>query len=177
MSAEATTDTVQTAFSFSFETIEGQPLPLSQFEGRVLLVVNTASRCGFTPQYDGLQALWEEYRHKGLVVIGVPTGDFGGQELATNRAIKEFCSVNFAIDFPMTEKTAIKGGDAHPFYQWAGDKVGMMGRPRWNFHKYLIGRDGNIADWFSSATAGDAKKLRTAIVKALALPADTNVAS
>ena len=177
MSAEATTDTTQTAFSFSFETIEGEPLPLSQFEGRVLLVVNTASRCGFTPQYDGLQALWEEYRHNGLVVIGVPTGDFGGQELATNRAIKEFCSVNFAIDFPMTEKTAIKGGDAHPFYQWAGDKVGMLGRPRWNFHKFLIGRDGHIADWFSSATTADDKKLRAAIGKALALPAEANVAS
>ena len=117
MSAHATTDTTQTAFSFSFETIEGDALPLSQFEGRVLLVVNTASRCGFTPQYDGLQALWEEYRDKGLVIIGVPTGDFGGQELASNSAIKEFCSVNFSIDFPMTEKTFINGDNAHPFYQ------------------------------------------------------------
>lgn len=174
MSAHATTDTTQTAFSFSFETIEGDALPLSQFEGRVLLVVNTASRCGFTPQYDGLQALWEEYRDKGLVIIGVPTGDFGGQELASNSAIKEFCSVNFSIDFPMTEKTFINGDNAHPFYQWAGDKVGMLGQPRWNFHKYLIGRDGHIADWFSSATGPDAKKLRAAIGKALAVPADTN---
>ena len=174
MSAHATTDTTQTAFSFSFETIEGDALPLSQFEGRVLLVVNTASRCGFTPQYDGLQALWEEYRDKGLVIIGVPTGDFGGQELASNGAIKEFCSVNFSIDFLMTEKTFINGDNAHPFYQWAGDKVGMLGQPRWNFHKYLIGRDGHIADWFPSATGPDAKKLRAAIGKALAVPADTN---
>ena len=167
MSAEATTDTTQTAFSFSFETIEGEPLQLSQFEGRVLLVVNTASRCGFTPQYDGLQALWEEYRHKGLVVIGVPTGDFGGQELSTNRAIKEFCSVNFAIDFPMTEKTAIKGGDAHPFYQWAGQKAGMLARPKWNFHKYLIDRNGQLVDSFSSMTSPTSDKIRTAVEIAL----------
>ena len=152
MSAEATTDTVQTAFSFSFETIEGEPLPLSQFEGRVLLVVNTASRCGFTPQYDGLQALWEEYRHKGLVVIGVPTGNFGGQELATNRAIKEFCSVNFAIDFPMTEKIDVIGNNAHPFFKWAKENHGKSAVPKWNFHKIIIDKNGKIADTFSSIT-------------------------
>ena len=170
MNAHATTSTADTAFSFSFEGISGDELPLSQYEGKVMLIVNTASRCGFTSQYDGLQALWDAYRDDGFVVVGVPSGDFGGQELSQNKAIQEFCSVNFSIDFPMTAKTYVKGRNAHPFYQWAGENVGMLGRPRWNFHKYLIGRDGQVAKWFSSMTEPESEKLKSAITNAIAKP-------
>jgi len=160
-----------TAYQFSFTSIDGQPLPLSGYQGQVVLVVNTASRCGLTPQYDGLQALYEKFQDKGLVVLGVPSGDFGQQELANEADIKEFCEVNFNIDFPMTEKTHIKGEEAHPFYQWSAKTAGFMARPRWNFHKYLIGRDGKIAGWFSSVTSPQSEKIETAVQKALAQPA------
>ena len=168
MNAHATTSTADTAFSFSFEGIDSDKLSLSQYEGKVMLIVNTASRCGFTSQYDGLQALWDAYRDEGFVVVGVPSGDFGGQELAQNKAIKEFCSVNFSIDFPMTAKTHVKGSNAHPFYRWAGENVGMLGRPRWNFHKYLIGPDGKLVNWFASTTAPTADRVIGAITPLLA---------
>lgn len=152
-----------TAHQFSFTSINGTQLSLGEFAGKLLLVVNTASRCGFTPQYDQLQALWEKYRDQGLVVLGVPSNDFGRQELDSSAAIKEFCSVNFAIDFPMTERSLVKGDAAHPFYLWAAEQVGRAGRPRWNFHKYLIGPDGQMIDWFSSMTGPDSEKMRQAI--------------
>lgn len=160
-----------TAYQFSFTSIDGQPLPLSDFQGQVVLVVNTASRCGFTPQYDGLQALYDKYREQGLVVLGVPSGDFGEQELADEAEIKRFCEVNFNIDFPMTEKNHVKGDNAHPFYQWSAETAGFMARPRWNFHKYLVGRDGQIDSWFSSVTSPQSEKIETAILRALAQPA------
>lgn len=157
-----------TAHDFGFTSIEGEPLPMSSFAGKVVLVVNTASRCGFTPQYEGLQALWSRYREQGLVVLGVPSGDFGGQELATADEIKEFCEVNFAVDFPLTEKTVVSGGDAHPFYAWAGEELGRLAKPRWNFHKYLVARDGRLVDWFSTATGPSSDRVKTAIEAALA---------
>lgn len=152
-----------TAHQFSFTSIDGTQLALSDFAGKLLLVVNTASRCGFTPQYDQLQALWQNYRDQGLVVLGVPSNDFGRQELDSSAAIKEFCSVNFAIDFPMTESSRVKGDAAHPFYLWATEQAGRGGRPRWNFHKYLIGPDGQLIDWFSSMTGPDSDKIIRAI--------------
>ena len=152
-----------TAHQFSFTSINGTQLSLGEFAGKLLLVVNTASRCGFTPQYDQLQALWEKYRDQGLVVLGVPSNDFGRQELDSSAAIKEFCSVNFAIDFPMTERSLVKGEAAHPFYLWAAEQVGRAGRPRWNFHKYLIGPEGQMIDWYSSMTGPDSEKMRQAI--------------
>ncbi len=161
-------DMSTTAFDFHFPSIEGGQLRLSDFQGKVLLVVNTASQCGFTPQYTALQAIWSEYRDKGLVVIGVPSDDFGGQELDSEQQVKEFCEVNFDIDFPMTAITKVKGENAHAFYQWAGQQVGMMGKPKWNFHKFLIGRDGQMADWFSSMTAPDSQKMKKSIDAALA---------
>ena len=157
----------ETAHDFSFASITGEDLPLSQFRGKVMLVVNTASRCGFTPQYDDLQALYDSYRDQGLVVIGVPSNDFGRQELNTAEAIKTFCEVNFNITFPLADKTAVKGNEAHPFYVWAADELGAMSRPRWNFHKYLVGRDGQLIDWYASTTDPNSNKIRTAIEAAL----------
>nr|WP_245689328.1 glutathione peroxidase [Roseospirillum parvum] len=157
-----------TAHDFSFTTIDGQPLPLKDFAGKTVLVVNTASRCGFTPQYEGLQSLWETYRERGLVVLGVPSNDFAGQEPGSEAEIKEFCTVNFSINFPMTEKVSVKGDAAHPFYAWARQQGGFLSAPKWNFHKYLIGPDGRLVDWFSSMTKPDAAKLRAAVERSLA---------
>ena len=151
------------AHSFSFTSIEGDPLPMSSFAGKPVLVVNTASRCGFTPQYDGLQAVWERFRERGLVVLAVPSNDFGGQEPGTEAQIKEFCEVNFNVDFPMTSKVHVKGEQAHPFYRWAGQQFGQVAKPRWNFHKYLIGPDGRLVDWFSSVTKPTSQKVIRAI--------------
>lgn len=157
-----------TAYQFNFTSIDGQDFSLSNYQGKVLLIVNTASRCGFTPQYEGLQALYDRYREAGLTVIGVPSDDFGKQELRDEAAIKEFCEVNFDIDFPLTAKTNVKGGNAHPFYRWAATQKGGMSKPRWNFHKYVVGRDGHITEWFSSMTAPESSKMIQAIEAALA---------
>jgi glutathione peroxidase len=138
-------------------------LPLAIYRGKVLLVVNTASRCGFTHQYGDLQAVWDSYRGRGLVVLGVPSNDFGAQEPGTEKEIKTFCQVNFDVDFPMTTKVHVKGDNAHPFYKWAGGQVGMAGVPQWNFHKYLIGPDGALIDWFSTPTAPTSGKIKRAI--------------
>jgi glutathione peroxidase len=151
------------AYDFRFTSIEGQPLPLAIYRGKVLLVVNTASRCGFTHQYGDLQAVWDSYRGRGLVVLGVPSNDFGAQEPGTEKEIKTFCQVNFDVDFPMTTKVHVKGDNAHPFYKWAGGQVGMAGVPQWNFHKYLIGPDGALIDWFSTPTAPTSGKIKRAI--------------
>lgn len=156
-----------TAYDFTFQGIDGQPLPLSQFAGKTVLVVNTASQCGFTPQYKGLEALWEKYRARGLVVLGVPSDDFGGQEPGSAATIKDFCEVNYKIDFPLADKTVVSGDKAHPFYRWAGDELGMLAKPRWNFHKYLIGPDGKLVSWFSTMTDPESDKVRAAIEKLL----------
>ena len=150
-----------TAHEFSFQSIDGTPLPLSQYAGKAVLVVNTASMCGYTPQYADLQALWERYRGRGLVVLGVPSNDFGGQEPGSAEQIKDFCEVNFSVDFPMTEKQAVTGAGAHPFYRWAGQELGPAAAPRWNFHKYLVAPDGRLAGWFpTSASPGSDKVVR-----------------
>lgn len=139
-----------TAHEFDFVSIEGDPLPLSRFAGKAVLVVNTASFCGFTPQYNGLQELWERYRERGLVVLGIPSNDFGGQEPNDEATIKNFCEGNYLVDFPMTAKQTVVGPQAHPFYRWIADVRGSGGVPRWNFHKYLIGKDGKVVgDWAS----------------------------
>lgn len=157
----------KTAHDFAFVAIDGAPLPLSGFAGKAVLVVNTASFCGFTKQYAGLQNLWERYRERGLVVLGVPSNDFGNQEPGTAKQIQEFCEVNFGIDFPMTEKAVVSGDGAHPFYRWAADQLGPLSRPRWNFYKILVGPDGRAVDWFASTTEPDAQKLIEAVEKTL----------
>jgi len=168
LAGPAAADPAGSAHDFSFTAIEGGALPLAQYKGKVVLLVNTASQCGFTPQYEGLQALWERYRERGLVVLGVPSNDFGGQEPGSEAEIKEFCEVNFSVDFPLTAKEHVVGAEAHPFYRWAADRLGFEARPRWNFHKYLIGPDGELADWFSTVTKPNSTAVTGAIEVQLA---------
>lgn len=144
------------AFDFHFTAINGKPMPLDQYRGKVMLVVNTASECGYTPQYEALQMLWERYRDRGLVVLGVPSNDFGGQEPGDEAKIEGFCKGVYGVTFPLTEKSPVRGKSAHPFYQWAAGVAGTKGTVFWNFHKYLIGADGRLAAWFPTATAPDA---------------------
>jgi glutathione peroxidase len=151
------------AHSFTFAAIDGSPLPLRRFEGRPVLVVNTASACGFTPQYAGLQRLWDTYRDKGLVVLGVPSNDFGRQEPLLEDEIAAFCRRRFAVTFPLAAKTHVTGHKAHAFYKWAESQAGWLGKPRWNFHKYLVDGEGRLVGWFSTITPPDARRLRKAI--------------
>jgi glutathione peroxidase len=138
------------AHDFSFTSIAGETLSLKQFEGRVLLVVNTASHCGFTPQYADLETLWRRYRDQGLTVLAVPSNDFGQQEPGSNDEIEKFCRDTYDVDFPLVAKEKVSGDDAHPFYQWAAAEGGADAAPRWNFHKYLIGPYGEFAGAFPS---------------------------
>ncbi|HXZ02728.1 MAG TPA: glutathione peroxidase [Stellaceae bacterium] len=138
-------------YDFTFTSIDGQPLPLAQYRGRPLLVANTASFCGFTPQYDDLEAVWRRYRPRGLVVIGVPSNDFGEQEPGSAQEIKQFCESRYAVDFPLTEKQEVIGPGAHPFFRWIAAELGEAGAPRWNFHKYLVAPDGGLAGAWPSA--------------------------
>ena len=155
------------AHAFSFKSIDGKDFPMAQFIGRAVLVVNTASACGLTPQYKGLEALWRSYKDQGLVVLGVPCNDSGAQEPGSEGEIKTFCETHFGIDFPMTSKEHVIGGSAHPFYQWAAKELGEGGTPRWNFHKYLIGRDGSLAGNFGSRTEPQAAEVTAAVETAL----------
>jgi glutathione peroxidase len=155
------------AYGFKFTDLEGGNLPMEQFRGKVVLVVNTASQCGFTVQYDGLQKLYADNRAKGFVVLGVPSNDFGGQEPGSNAEIKKFCSVNFNIDFPMAAKAVVRGDKAHPFYKWTKAKLGSQAEPKWNFHKILIGRDGQPIAGFGSTVKPSDKALLAAINRAL----------
>ena len=156
-----------TAHDFSFISIDGGDLPLADYKGKVVLLVNTASMCGFTSQYEGLQSLWSDYRHRGLVVLGVPSDDFGGQELDTAKQVKSFCTLNYGIDFPMTDIAVVAGPNAHPYYKWIADVHGSLAIPRWNFHKHVIDADGKLVDWFASTTSPKSKRLREAIETAL----------
>ena len=153
-----------TAYDFEFSSIDGNLIKLSQFKGKVVVVVNVASRCGYTPQYDDLQTLWSEYKSKNLVVLGVPTNNFR-QEPGSNKEIKDFCETNFGITFPMTEKTNVIGTNSHPFYKWARKDFGIGAIPKWNFHKIIIGKDGKVASTFSSITSPSSKKFINTIEK------------
>ena len=152
-----------TAHDFSFLAIDGGPLPLAKFAGKAVLVVNTASFCGYTHQYAALQALWQRYRERGLVVLGVPSNDFGAQEPGSSSEIKQFCEVNFDIDFPLTEKQVVSGEAAHPFYLWARQQLGPRAAPRWNFHKYLVAPDGRLIAWFPTRVAPASPQVAAAI--------------
>ena len=151
------------AYDFSFNDLDGSDLSLNQFKDKVIVVVNVASQCGFTKQYDDMQKIWEIYQAKGLVMIGVPSNDFGGQEPGTNKEIKNFCEAKFGITFPMTEKVSVKGNEAHPFYLWAKKNHGKTAIPKWNFHKIIIDKSGKIADTFSSMTNPSSRKFKKAI--------------
>lgn len=157
-----------TAHDFSFPDIDGGVLDLAAFAGRPVMVVNTASKCGFTYQYDGLQALYDRYRDRGFVLIGVPSDDFGGQELASEAQVKHFCAVNFALDFPLTGITRVKGRRAHPFYRWAEAELGRAKAPRWNFHKYLVGPNGRLVGAFGTGTEPESAEVTQAVEAVLA---------
>ena len=152
---------------FTLQSIDGKPMPLSQFKGSVVLLVNTASECGYTGQYEGLEQLWLANRDKGLVIVGVPSNDFGGQEPGSASEIATFCLRNFGVTFPLTDKMVVKGDEAHPLYKWAGERAGVAGRPKWNFHKYLFGRDGKFIDWFSTQAKPMGPKIADAVKRAL----------
>ena len=158
-----------TAFDHTFEAIDGGKLDLAQYRGKVLLVVNTASFCGFTPQYEGLQKLWERYEAKGLVVIGVPSNDFGAQEPKAEAEIKEFCQGAFGITFPLSAKYVVAGAGAHPFYRWAAGALGPGAAPRWNFHKILTARDGKAIAAYGSSVTPSSRQLVDAIERELAV--------
>ncbi|HKJ56740.1 MAG TPA: glutathione peroxidase [Nitriliruptoraceae bacterium] len=159
---------MSTLHDFSAETLSGQPVDLGDYAGKVVLVVNTASNCGFTPQYDGLQQLWEEYRDQDLVILGFPCNQFGGQEPGDADDIEEFCQVNYGVTFPMMAKVDVNGKDAHPAFAWLRDETGgLLGSAiKWNFTKFLVDRDGNVIDRFGSRTTP--ADLREPIEKALA---------
>ena len=161
----------ENAYSYSFKDInEEDMINLSDYKGKTLVVVNTASLCGFTYQYDGLQKLYDDYKDQGLVVLGVPSNDFGNQESGTNSEVKEFCESTFTITFPLTEKNVVKGKDAHPFFKWSKKELGFIGGvPRWNFHKIIIGKDGNAIAGYTALTRPSSKKFISEIEKALQL--------
>jgi glutathione peroxidase len=140
------------AHEYSFTAIDGAPLPMTTFRDKVVLVVNTASKCGLTPQYDGLEQLYSEYKDRGFVVLGVPCNQFAGQEPGTEAEIKDFCETRFNVDFPLTAKADVKGEAAHPFYKWAKDQLGEPAVPVWNFHKILIGKSGEALQAFDPRT-------------------------
>ena len=137
-------------FELNIKNISGEELDLSQFKGKTILLVNVASKCGFTKQYTDLQLLYEKYRDQGLVVVGIPSNQFGGQEPGSNKEIKDFCETNFNITFPMTNKIDVKGENIHMLYAWAKDNYGNSTIPKWNFHKILINKNGNIQNTFNS---------------------------
>ena len=139
-------------FDFSIDLIDGKKIELSEFKGKSILLVNVASNCGFTKQYSDLQELYEVYQTKGLIVLGVPSNQFGSQEPENEKIIKDFCETNFNISFPMTSKYNVKGKKAHPIYVWAKETYGNSAVPKWNFHKILINSEGKVQDTFTSFT-------------------------
>jgi glutathione peroxidase len=153
------------AHDFSFTGIDGKQIHLKDYAGKPVLVVNVASFCGFTPQYSELQKLHEKYGPKGLVVLGVPSNDFGAQEPGSETEIGAFCDSNYGVSFPMTAKQKVVGDDAHPFYRWAVEKLGADAAPRWNFHKILIGENGELLGYFGSKTTPDAPEIAAAVDK------------
>ncbi len=156
-----------TAYAFSFAALSGDDIRLAEFTGRPLLIVNTASLCGYTPQYAGLQELWAEFHDRGLTIIGVPSNDFGSQEPGGAAEILQTAHEQYGVTFPIAAKTTVIGPGAHPFYRWAAE-VRPRDVPRWNFHKYLIGRDGYIAEVFPSAVEPTDTRIKLAIARALA---------
>tara|TARA_Y100000591_G_C21480927_1_gene520454 strand:+ start:57 stop:602 length:546 start_codon:yes stop_codon:yes gene_type:complete len=145
-------------FDFKIEDLSGKTINLKKYENNVILLVNTASYCGFTKQYNDLQSLWDKYKDKGLVVIGVPSNSFN-QEKKDNKEVKEFCEVNFNIDFPLTTITEVKGDNAHAIFKWAKENHGTSAIPKWNFYKILINKEGKIEDTYSSFTKPTSDKI------------------
>ena len=160
-------DYINLAYDYKFHDLEGSELNLNEFKDKVIIVINVASQCGFTNQYEDMQKVWDKYQDKGVVILGVPSNDFRKQEPGTSEEIKNFCEAKFGITFPMTEKVSVKGENAHPFYIWARENHGKSAIPKWNFHKIIIGKDGKVLDTFASMTNPSSRKFIKAIEKAL----------
>jgi glutathione peroxidase len=161
----------KTVYNFTLNTIDGQAAPLAAYKGKVVLLVNVASRCGYTPQYTALESIYEKYKGQGFVIVGIPANNFGGQEPGTNAEIKTFCASKYNVTFPMMAKVSVKGDDTTPLYQFLTDKAANPqtgGEIKWNFTKFLIGPDGHILARFESAVTPDSPQVTSAIEKALA---------
>ena len=154
-------------FDLSIKSLEGNIIKLSDFKNKAVLIVNVASNCGFTKQYEDLQKLWDKYKKKGLIVIGVPSNQFGGQEPGSNTEIKNFCEINFNINFPLTTKVDVKGQNINSIYKWALENYGKKASPKWNFYKILINKEGKIEKTYSSITNPMSKKITSEIEKLL----------
>ena len=151
---------------FNIESISGEEIVLADYKDKVVLLVNTASQCGFTPQYAGLQKIYDRYKDDGFVVLGVPSDDFN-QELSNDDDVKKFCEIRYGVNFPLTSIQKIKGDTAHPLYKWISGNTSVIGQPRWNFHKYLISKEGQILNWFSSMTSPTSEGLLKQVEQAL----------
>jgi glutathione peroxidase len=169
MNTETAASEPKSVYDFKVKDIDGKDVPLSKFKGKVLLVVNVASKCGLTPQYKGLQALYDEKKKDGLVILGFPANNFGGQEPGAETEIKEFCSLNYGVSFPMFSKVSVKGEDTHPLYAWL---ISHSDRPKedieWNFAKFVIGRDGQLVKRLSPKDTPDSEAVRKTVEAALA---------
>jgi len=155
------------AYDYKFNDIDGNVLILNKFKNNVIVVINVASQCGFTKQYEDMQKVWNKYQDKGVVILGVPSNDFGKQEPGSNKEIKKFCEAKFGITFPMTEKVSVKGENAHPFYVWASENHGKSAIPKWNFHKIIINKQGKVEETFASITNPSSSKFINALEKAI----------
>ena len=154
-------------YDFKLESITGEVINFNDYKGKTVLMVNVASNCGFTKQYSDLQNLWEKYKERNLIVLGIPSNQFGGQEPGTNSEIKNFCKTNFNINFPMTSKYNVKGENAHEIYKWAKNSYGKSAVPKWNFHKILIDKNGKVHETFASFTNPMSKKIIKELEKIL----------
>jgi glutathione peroxidase len=163
--AAASAERAMSFFDLQSKRLNGQAVKLSEYKGKVVLVVNTASECGYTPQYAGLEKLWGQYKEKGVVVLGIPSNDFGGQEPGSSEQIARFCELKFKVTFPMLEKVKTKGEGQSPLYEFLSRQHGA---PKWNFHKYLVGKDGQVRAAFPSSVAPESPELKAALDKALA---------
>jgi glutathione peroxidase len=166
LTAGGSPETHMSLYDLNVTTLEGQPQPLAAYQGKVVLVVNVASECGFTPQYTGLEKLYEDYKDKGFVLLGFPSNDFGAQEPGDAKQIRSFCSTKFHVTFPMFEKIKTKGPGQSPVYALLS---ASKGEPKWNFHKYLVGKDGQVIEAFPSKVTPESPELRSAIDAALKL--------
>ena len=161
---KAQADSSGSAYDYKFEGIDGTEINLSDYKDKVIVIVNVASRCGYTPQYEDLQTLYNDYKNKDLIVVGIPTNNFK-QEPGSNVQIKDFCETNFGITFPMSVKINVIGENSHPFYKWAKKDFGIGAIPKWNFHKIIIGKNGKVEDTFASFTKPTSKKFIKLIEK------------
>ena len=153
-------------YDFNIKSITGEEIKLSDYKDKVVLLVNTASQCGFTPQYSGLQKIYDRYKNDNFIVLGVPSDDFN-QELSNESDVKKFCEIRYGVNFPLTSIQKIKGSDAHPLYKWISSEASVIAQPRWNFHKFLIGKNGEILNWFSSMTSPSSTGFITQIEDAI----------